>query len=623
MTLAKKRWLVFLLSFSILNVVINGYFLTKAYSSYLNYTNPYSYAPLRPFISLEPNNITPLAKHVLIFLVDGLRYDILHQVNPGNISRLINEGTEFTNAQCFPFLSVSVPGACTIGTGANPWVSQVVSNEYQGNVTIDSIFWVAKRHGNVTASVGANCVHQLFRDHIDYVVTETMLRPAEGYPIDPLVGDWAVNFTYEHQPNLMWVHLGDTDQMGHEYGALSPSYFNAIRVADAQIGRVLHAYNVTGILDSTLVLVASDHGHVDGGGHGGTEREVLHIPLILWRPGVIRSHFKVNYTVYQDSITPTISAIMGWEIPTDASGKVLFDALILNEGRVAYYKIYLAQIRLAQANATLFKTGLQDKYGSILRDAASLLKAAKDKYNTDSLDAVLRAEESEAKSSSLSSYLPLGAPLHDRMTSEISARVFTGFLLILVTIGVAFPFLVKFRTKLKGALVLKGSHCFAVLIALFLYYIVFLLLLHLSFPSGLSLTGLRWSLSPSYLKSYYAFYLVALVLTVVSVVVSALAFVFLLTSVKRRVSMSESGILTWTAMLLILIMTINLFPISVFMVKCGGEVAWFMTDGGEGIMIGFIIMCNTLLAFFSPFVMLGILRLKKSLALFSSKLSKC
>ncbi len=592
---------------------MNGYFLTKAYSSYLDYTNPYSYAPLRPFISLEPNNILPLAKHVLIFLVDGLRYDILHQINPGNISRLINEGTAFTDAQCFPFLSVSVPGACTIGTGANPWVSQVVSNEYQGNVTVDSLFWVANRHGKTTAVVGTGMVSQLFRNNLNYVVDEEFLRSDE----------WAVNFVREHSPTLMWVHLSDVDNVAHEHGALSPNYFNAIMIADAQIGRVLQAYNVTGILDSTLVLVTSDHGHVDGGGHGGTEPEVLHIPLILWRPGIIKAHFKVNYAVYQDSIAPTISAIMGWEIPTDTSGRVLFDALILDEGRVAIYKIHLAQIRLAQANATLLKTGLQDKYGSILRDAASLLKTAKDEYDTDLLDAILRAEESEAKSSSLSSYLPLGAPLHDRMTSEISSRVSIGYLIILLTMGAAFPLLVKFRIKLKEALILKGSHCFIVLIASFLYYVVFLLLLHLFFSSALSLRGLHWSLSPSYLKSYHAFYLAALVLTTVSIVISGLAFVVLLTPVKRRRLVSESGTLAWTAMLLTLIMAVNLLLISVFMVKYGGEVAWFMTDGGEGIMIGFLIVCNTLFALFSPLAMLGILRLQKSLAQFSSKFFRC
>jgi len=610
LTLAKKRWLVFLLSFSILSVVINGYFLTKAYSSYLDYTNPYSYAPLRPFISLEPNNITPLAKQVLIFLVDGLRYDILRQINPGNISRLINEGTEFTNAQCFPFLSVSFPGACAIGTGANPWVSQVVSNEYQGNVTIDSIFWVANRHGKTSAVVGTGLISQLFRNNLNYVVDEKFLRSDE----------WAANFIREHSPTLMWVHLADVDNVAHEHGALSPNYFNAIRVADAQIGRVLQTYNVTGILDSTLVLVTSDHGHVDGGGHGGTEPEVLHIPLILWRPGVVKGHFKVNYTVYQDSIAPTISAIMGWEIPTDASGRVLFDALILDEGRVAVYKIHLAQIRLAQANATLLKTSLQDKYGLILRDAASLLKSAKDAYNTDPVDAISRTEESEAKSSSLSSYLPLGAPLHDRMTSEISVRVSTGYLIILITMGATFPFLLKFRVKLKEVLILKGSHCFIVLIASFLYYTIFLLLLHLSFPSVLSLTGLHWSLSPSYLKSYNAFYLAALVLTTVSIAVSGLAFAVLLTSVKRRVFVSESETHAWTAMLLTLIMAVNLLLTGVFMVKYGGGVAWFATDGGEGIMIGFLIVCNVLFALFSLFAMLGILRLQKSLARFSSSL---
>jgi len=73
------------------------------------------------------------------------------------------------------------------------------------------------------------------------------------------------------------------------------------------------------------------------------------------------------------------------------------------------------------------------------------------------------------------------------------------------------------------------------------------------------------------------------------------------------------------SMLLILIMAVNMLPIGVFMVKYSGEVAWFMTDEGEGIMIGFLMVSNILFASFSPFATLGILKLQKSLAQFPSQ----
>ncbi|MCR5041079.1 MAG: alkaline phosphatase [Clostridia bacterium] len=70
-------------------------------------------------------------------------------------------------------------------------------------------------------------------------------------------------------PELMFVQLDDVDGAGHGYGSKSDEYFEAIKVADAQLGRIYDSIVANGLLDTSLIIVTADHGHTLTGGHGG------------------------------------------------------------------------------------------------------------------------------------------------------------------------------------------------------------------------------------------------------------------------------------------------------------------------------------------------------------------
>jgi hypothetical protein len=98
--------------------------------------------------------------------------------------------------------------------------------------------------------------------------------------IDEKVADEASAFLRSDGPELSWVYLQFTDDMGHRFGK-SPQLEEAIRLADAQIGKVWEAvqYRQKEFGEDWLIWVTTDHGRKepegkDHGGQSDAEREI-------------------------------------------------------------------------------------------------------------------------------------------------------------------------------------------------------------------------------------------------------------------------------------------------------------------------------------------------------------
>jgi predicted AlkP superfamily pyrophosphatase or phosphodiesterase len=97
------------------------------------------------------------------------------------------------------------------------------------------------------------------------------------FEIDEHVSKEAARYIREQAPDLSWVYLEYTDDVGHRYGD-SPEYEEAIRLADSQVGRIWEAvqYRQHQSGENWIVVVTTDHGRdpVTGKGHGAqSERE--------------------------------------------------------------------------------------------------------------------------------------------------------------------------------------------------------------------------------------------------------------------------------------------------------------------------------------------------------------
>lgn len=87
--------------------------------------------------------------------------------------------------------------------------------------------------------------------------------------------------------DLTFVYLGDTDEVAHDLGPLCPEYTEALLVQDAFLGRFLDAVRARPSYgdERWTVLVTTDHGHVDEGGHGGTSEQERTVFVIANRLG--------------------------------------------------------------------------------------------------------------------------------------------------------------------------------------------------------------------------------------------------------------------------------------------------------------------------------------------------
>jgi hypothetical protein len=73
-------------------------------------------------------------------------------------------------------------------------------------------------------------------------------------------------------PDAIFVHLDQVDHAGHSHGGISEDYDQAIKNIDSDVGIMLSAIKGRANYEKEnwLIMIASDHGHKDGGGHGGS-----------------------------------------------------------------------------------------------------------------------------------------------------------------------------------------------------------------------------------------------------------------------------------------------------------------------------------------------------------------
>src|SRR5262245_15471314 len=229
------------------------------YQPMLNIARPAVLAAPPPAGSPAPR----LARRVVWVLIDGLRLDASRHMP--TLNRLRSEGDDVAARSEFP--TFTLPNVVAQASGLEPAASGVRSNDYVGAVPLDSIFQRAKLAGlttSYTTTAGSAVgIHRLFAPWLDEI---HFGGPITGAP----------------SGTLALVHLNFTDRAGHEYGATSPEYAAAVERSDAIVASIARDLDP----ERDALVVTSDHGHLDRGGHGGVEPEVVHIPLVFWGAGV-------------------------------------------------------------------------------------------------------------------------------------------------------------------------------------------------------------------------------------------------------------------------------------------------------------------------------------------------
>lgn len=140
--------------------------------------------------------------------------------------------------------------------------------------------------------------------------------------IDELVSSEAGRYIAENGPDLSWVYLEFTDDMGHKYGD-SPPYFDAIRKADAQVGKLWEAIQEREkkFGEEWMIVITTDHGRdQETGKNHGKQSDRERTIWITTNVSPLNDRFR--QTPAMVDIMPSILGFMRIEIPDRVRAEV-------------------------------------------------------------------------------------------------------------------------------------------------------------------------------------------------------------------------------------------------------------------------------------------------------------
>lgn len=276
-----------------------------------------------PYLTDLPrgNAAEPLARRVILVLVDGLRLDASR--NMPRLNELRQRGADLSVRVGQP--SLSYPSWTVIVSGVWQEVSGVTTNWYEGEVRVDTIFKAARDAGMPAVVVGGGGWKKLYGSHLTEFVKvpgpEDENAPPEAWAqMDSDSYRLSTQALDNYPEGLILVYFGGTDELAHLYGGISSQYLDEVQRVDGYIGLLAERLDP----EKDVLIVTADHGHVDAGGHGGWEQSVLHVPLVMVgkaiRPGAYTERLQAD-------IAPTIAALLGIPIPVHAQGRPLVEML--------------------------------------------------------------------------------------------------------------------------------------------------------------------------------------------------------------------------------------------------------------------------------------------------------
>jgi predicted AlkP superfamily pyrophosphatase or phosphodiesterase len=264
-------------------------------------------------------------RRVVIVLIDGLRYDTsMNESAMPALAKLRSEGAQAMMHSQAP--SFSEPGYSTILTGAWPWLNDgpAFNLDYAEipTWTQDNLFTAAHKAGLTTAISGYYWFEKLVPQN---AVDTSFYTPGEDKTADEAVLAAVLPWLKADNAQLTLIHIDQVDYAGHhEGGPLSTKGIEAAIRSDVMLSQIAATLD----LQKDTLLVISDHGHIDAGGHGGQDPIVLKEPFVLVGAGVKPGNYgDVNMV----DVAPTLAALLGVNIPASAMGEVRTSMLTLND----------------------------------------------------------------------------------------------------------------------------------------------------------------------------------------------------------------------------------------------------------------------------------------------------
>ena len=271
----------------------------------------------------------PIAERAVLIVLDGIRLDVSRDMR--ELRALAGRGSSGTSRSVLP--SLSNPNRAVFVTGAWPEVNGVTNNGRFRPPPVDSLFSLGADANLPRAAAGSTFWGRAFGDYLE----GNLLFQQKDFPHDrgsAEISAWQADlcggierFFSERSNGLLVAGITGADGTAHDYGGESDVYREVVQAVDRCLGSLVRALD-----DGRTAFVAvSDHGHIDrrgGGGHGGSEPEVMEVPLALFGKGVRRAQ---GWEAQMVDIAPTLAVLLGLPLPATNQGDILWHSLDLSD----------------------------------------------------------------------------------------------------------------------------------------------------------------------------------------------------------------------------------------------------------------------------------------------------
>ena len=131
------------------------------------------------------------------------------------------------------------------------------------------------------------------------------------------------SYIKEQKPVFAAVVFNEPDVVGHAKRWGSAEYYAKLTEMDSLVAVIEQAVKDAGIYDSTVFVLSADHGG-SGYGHESNTPKRRKIPLIFYGSG-IKQGFAIPSPVSICDIAPTMTALLGMDIPAEWTGRSLYE----------------------------------------------------------------------------------------------------------------------------------------------------------------------------------------------------------------------------------------------------------------------------------------------------------